>query len=153
MPPPPTALHCSSPPPSGGGPRYAGANERGAALVISLVLLAVMTLFGISMVNTTLLEERMASNQRDTDIAFQATEAALRDAVGELRLGQLAVVLTVGGTLVTEGIHRLNAVVPDDARAAHRGDGGDVGPVPADPPAAGVRHVPCRVHVARVLYP
>ena len=64
-------------------------------------------------------------------------KAALRDAVGELRLSQLAVVLTVGGTRA-EGIHRLNAVVPDDARAAHRGDGGDVGPVPADPPAAGM---------------
>ena len=65
--------------------RPPGGRERGAALVISLVLLAVMTLFGVSMVNTTLLEERMTSNQRDTDIAFQAAESGLRDAERYLR--------------------------------------------------------------------
>ena len=54
--------------------------QRGAALIISLVLLAVMTLIGVFAMRGTTLEERMAGNMRDRDMAFQAAEGALRDA-------------------------------------------------------------------------
>jgi type IV pilus assembly protein PilX len=56
--------------------------QQGAALVTVLVLLLVMTLLGIVSLRSTLLEERMASNQRDRSLSFQAAEAALR--AGEL---------------------------------------------------------------------
>lgn len=54
--------------------------QRGAALVISLVFLLLLTLFAITAVNTSTLEEKMAGNIRDAHIAFQSTESALRAA-------------------------------------------------------------------------
>lgn len=54
--------------------------SRGVALFISLVLLLVLTIIGVSAVQTTSLETRMARNEHDTLLAFQAAESALRDA-------------------------------------------------------------------------
>jgi len=54
--------------------------QSGVALFISLVLLLVMTIIGVSAVQTTSLEERMARNSHDSALAFQAAEAALREA-------------------------------------------------------------------------
>lgn len=53
---------------------------RGVALFISLVLLLVLTIVGVSSVQTTSLETRMARNEHDALLAFQAAESALRDA-------------------------------------------------------------------------
>lgn len=52
--------------------------QGGAALVVGLVLLVVMTLLGISAMRDTTLEEKMAGNLRDSNLAFQAAETALR---------------------------------------------------------------------------
>lgn len=54
--------------------------QQGVALFISLVLLLVLTIAGVSAVQTTSLEERMARNSHDSLIAFQSAEAALRQA-------------------------------------------------------------------------
>lgn len=54
--------------------------QRGAALVVSLLLLLVLTILAIGASQTTRLEERMAGNMRDIDMAFQGAEAGLRDA-------------------------------------------------------------------------
>jgi type IV pilus assembly protein PilX len=54
--------------------------ERGAVLVISLVILMVMTVVGVTAMRGTALEERMAGNLRDGVLAFEAAEAALRAA-------------------------------------------------------------------------
>jgi type IV pilus assembly protein PilX len=54
--------------------------QRGVALFISLVLLLVLTIIGVSAVQTTSLEERMARNSHDSVLAFQSAEAALREA-------------------------------------------------------------------------
>ncbi len=53
--------------------------QRGSALIISLVILIVMTLIGLTGISTSSLEEKMAGNTRDRALAFQAAEAALRD--------------------------------------------------------------------------
>lgn len=53
--------------------------ERGSALIVSLLILIVMTLIGITGVGSSSLQERMAGNTRDAALAFQAAEAALRD--------------------------------------------------------------------------
>ncbi|MGA1677327.1 MAG: pilus assembly PilX family protein [Pseudomonadales bacterium] len=63
------------------------ARARGMALFLSLVLLLVLTLLGISAVQTTTLETRMARNDQDALLAFQAAETALREA--EARLERL----------------------------------------------------------------
>ncbi len=50
----------------------------GSALIVSLIILLVMTLLGITAMSTSTLEEKMAGNMRDSNLAFQAAEAALR---------------------------------------------------------------------------
>lgn len=55
-------------------------HQRGAALVVSLLILLVMTVIGVSSMQTTILEEKMASNTREREQAFEAAEAALRGA-------------------------------------------------------------------------
>ena len=54
--------------------------ESGVALFMSLVMLLIITILGLSSVQTTTLQERMARNARDTNLAFQAAEAAIKDA-------------------------------------------------------------------------
>jgi type IV pilus assembly protein PilX len=60
------------------------AAQQGASLVVALVFIVVMAMLGVTLANVTNLEERMAGNTRDRDLALQAAEAALRDA--QLRL-------------------------------------------------------------------
>lgn len=54
--------------------------QRGAVLIVSMLLLLVLTILAIGASQTTRLEERMAGNTRDMDMAFQASEAGLRAA-------------------------------------------------------------------------
>ena len=58
--------------------------QRGVVLVIALLFLVMLSVIGVSMFGNTTVEEKMARNYRDYDIAFQAAEAALRDA--EIRI-------------------------------------------------------------------
>lgn len=54
--------------------------QRGAILIVALVLLIALTLLGISTMNTTQLGEKMASNSQQLAHAFQAAETALSQA-------------------------------------------------------------------------
>jgi len=54
--------------------------QSGAVMVISLIMLLLLTLIGVTGSQVTGLEEKMSGNMRDRNIAFQAAEAALRDA-------------------------------------------------------------------------
>lgn len=58
--------------------------QRGTILVVSLLLLLVMTVLALTASQTTRLQERMAGNARDLDLAFQAAEAGLREAEFEV---------------------------------------------------------------------
>lgn len=73
-------------------------HNAGVALFISLVLLLMLTIIGVSSVQTTTLEVRMARNEHDTLLAFQAAESALRDAEADLDLLTSAVDFTDAGT-------------------------------------------------------
>ena len=53
--------------------------QQGSTLIISLMILVVMTLIGLTGIASSTLEEKMAGNTRDQALAFQAAEAALRD--------------------------------------------------------------------------
>ena len=57
-----------------------GKRQRGAILIVSLLFLVILTLLGVTAMTGTTMEERMAGNTRDTGLALQAAEAALRDA-------------------------------------------------------------------------
>lgn len=54
--------------------------QQGVVLFMSLVMLLMLTVLGISSVQTTSLQLRMARNATDSNLAFQASESALRDA-------------------------------------------------------------------------
>lgn len=54
--------------------------QSGVSLVIVLILLLIMTLLGLAVLRSTLLEERMTANLFDRSLSFQAAEAALREA-------------------------------------------------------------------------
>lgn len=60
-------------------PGHSRRGQRGAVLVISLLMLLVLTLIGLAATRSTTLEERMVGNQRDQQVAFQTAEMALRD--------------------------------------------------------------------------
>ncbi len=54
--------------------------QQGAALIVCLMMLVVMTILGVSAVTTTTMEEKMVGNIRNKHVSFQAAEAALRAA-------------------------------------------------------------------------
>jgi type IV pilus assembly protein PilX len=61
--------------------------QEGVVLIVSLVILLVATLIGVSAMKANRLEERIAYNSNDTNLSFQAAEMALR--AGETWLGDL----------------------------------------------------------------
>lgn len=75
-------------------PSHRFANERGFVLITGMLFLIVLTVLVLSMMRTSMLEERMAGNNRDWNVAFQAAESALRDAEREIRTGTRIVGIT-----------------------------------------------------------
>jgi type IV pilus assembly protein PilX len=61
-------------------PMHVRANQHGAALIVTLLMLTVILMLGISAAQLALQGERASRNDRDRQIAFQAAEAALLDA-------------------------------------------------------------------------
>ncbi|MEI6267314.1 MAG: PilX N-terminal domain-containing pilus assembly protein [Methylococcaceae bacterium] len=59
-------------------------DQSGAVLIISLIMLLLLTIIGASSMQTTSLEEKMAGNLRDRNLAFQAAESALNAAEASL---------------------------------------------------------------------
>ncbi|POP53848.1 pilus assembly PilX family protein [Zhongshania marina] len=58
--------------------------QRGAALIVSLVFMLILTIIGAASMQSATMQERMAGNARNVEQAFQAAEAALRQAEDEL---------------------------------------------------------------------
>jgi len=63
-----------------GSVNFLPTRQSGFVLIVSLILLLVLTLLGLAAAQSTSLEERMASNARNHDMAFQAAEAGLNAA-------------------------------------------------------------------------
>lgn len=55
--------------------------QRGVALVVSLVLLAAMTIVGVATLSGTRLNEQMASNSQQKSVVFEAAESAIESVV------------------------------------------------------------------------
>ena len=68
--------------------------QSGAVLIVAMILLVVLTLLGVTAMNTTSLEERMASNTQEQVRAFQAAETALSEAFNDNNA------YTIGGTFI-----------------------------------------------------
>ncbi|MBD2858720.1 hypothetical protein IB286_06815 [Spongiibacter sp. KMU-158] len=54
--------------------------QNGMALLVCLVLMLIITIIASEAMQSATLQERMAGNAKETNLAFQAAEAALRDA-------------------------------------------------------------------------
>ncbi len=54
--------------------------QQGAVLVFSLVFLLIFTILGVASMSSSILEQKMTTNSYDRARAFQAAEAALREA-------------------------------------------------------------------------
>jgi len=59
--------------------------QRGAALIVALIFLIIMTILGISGIQTSTMETRMAGNSADRNRAFQASEFALQAGRNDLQ--------------------------------------------------------------------
>lgn len=62
-------------------------SQRGVALITAVIMLLVITLLAVAGARAALDSKRSSRNQRDFDIAFQAAEAALRDAELDIQKG------------------------------------------------------------------
>lgn len=62
-----------------------GRREQGAVLIVALVMLLLLTVVGLAGMQDANLQESMAGNMRDRNIAFQVAEAGLRAGENELR--------------------------------------------------------------------
>ena len=60
-------------------------SQSGAVLIVGLIMVLLMTIVGLAAIRGSSLQEMMASNLRDRNLAFQAAEAGLR--AGESRVG------------------------------------------------------------------
>jgi len=54
-------------------------NQQGMVLLVCLVILLVMTLLGVSGLNSTIMQERMVGAMKESGVALEAAESALRD--------------------------------------------------------------------------
>jgi type IV pilus assembly protein PilX len=61
--------------------------QKGIALIVSLIILLLLTIIMVSALRVTTLEEKMSGNSQDSNIAFQAAESALREAEAYLQSG------------------------------------------------------------------
>lgn len=105
--------------------------QSGAALIVGLILLVVITVLAVSGMNTATTELAMARNDQNYENAFQAAETGLETALGQ---GQFN---TAAGTTVTQYINSYDQVtatiayedstfVPDAAFSLGVGGGGVV---------------------------
>jgi len=60
--------------------RQRGGTQRGIALVVALILLVLISLVGLAAMRGTIMQQKMASNLYDRQVAFQSAEAAIRAA-------------------------------------------------------------------------
>jgi type IV pilus assembly protein PilX len=68
--------------------------QRGAALIIALLMLIVLLMLGLGAMRISLLSQKMGRHQRGRQIAWQAAEAALADAeyaIGDMHAGTAAI--------------------------------------------------------------
>jgi hypothetical protein len=103
-------------------------NERGVALIVSLVLLLVLTLIGFSSVNTTTFEATITGNERIGIDAFNAAEAGNQECLGKLPDTSAVAVTTIGASARywSGGPADRSAPAPSVAFGLHRKPGFDL---------------------------
>ncbi len=115
--------------------RVIRASQRGATLIFTLVILMVVTLMGVSAIQDTTLEEKMAGNLRSRNLAFQGAESAL--AAGELYLTGKAVLPTFTAAGTSTGLYLPTTSSPSRWNAVDWSDASKVVMVSVTDPGSG----------------
>lgn len=87
-------------------------HQHGAVFVVSLVILLIITMLAVGGMQTSLLEEKMAGNVSDRNLAFQSAESALRE--GEVFIEGI---VSLGDFTTGAGLISRTDVEPDYSRA------------------------------------
>ena len=103
-------------------------SQRGAALVVGLVLLVVVTVLAVSGMNTATTELAMARNDQNYENAFQAAEAGLEQAIAQGSFNTLANVALVQNVNANDSVNATiqfenTTLVPDRAFSLGAGSG------------------------------
>lgn len=88
--------------------------QQGVVLMVALVFLIIITMLGLTAMRTNIIEERLAGNSRDWAFAFQAAEAALRDAEKDIQSGTRFIGETGFDANCTNGLCKTNTLIWDD---------------------------------------
>jgi len=102
--------------------------QHGAALVVGLILLVVITVLAISGMNTATTELAMARNDQNYENAFQAAETGLEMALGQGQFNTLAgasIAQTINAhdEVNTQVVFEDSTLVPDKAFSLGSGSG------------------------------
>ncbi len=102
--------------------------QNGAALVVGLVLLVVVTVLAVSGMNTATTELAMARNNQNYENAFQAAETGLEQALAQGRFNTLAAVNLVQNVNANDTVSSTiefedSTLVPDRAFSLGVGSG------------------------------
>jgi type IV pilus assembly protein PilX len=81
-------------------------HQSGAVLPISLIMVLLLTMIGVTGMQVTSLEEKMAGNSRNRNLAFQAAESALREGESFLTAASLPTFSAAG----TNGLYTTSSI-------------------------------------------
>ena len=73
--------------------------QSGAVLIVAMIILVILTLLGVTAMNTTSLQERIAANTQEQVHAFQAAETGLNLAFADNLAYDISSTYTGGATL------------------------------------------------------
>ena len=102
--------------------------QNGAALVVSLILLVIITVLAISGMNTATTELAMARNDQNYENAFQAAETGLARALAEIGFdtsgrAQLTTTINDNDSVTAQTRFEGSTIVPDRAFSLDAGSG------------------------------
>jgi type IV pilus assembly protein PilX len=91
--------------------------QQGVILITSLIFLLVMSVLSVGSMQSTMLQERMASNEKEINIAFQAAEAALRSGESWLQAQPTKPTVSRSANQANSEVWALNSANPDISSA------------------------------------
>ena len=109
-------------------PRISRHQQTGAALVVSLLLLVIITVLAVSGMNTATTELALARNDQNYEYAFQAAETGLEIAIAQRNFSTQGVIAPLTRTLGNDEVvaniqYEASTIVPDRAFSLGSGSG------------------------------
>jgi type IV pilus assembly protein PilX len=109
-------------------PRISRRRQTGAALVVSLLLLVIITVLAVSGMNTATTELALARNDQNYEYAFQAAETGLEIAIARRNFSTQGTIPTLTHTLGNDSVEAIieyeaSTFVPDRAFSLGSGSG------------------------------